>query len=161
MTAEPLQLHLDDPDATRALGAALGGQLVPGLLVALLGELGAGKTALSKAAIATCCDVEEDDVVSPTYVIALEYTGTPDVLHLDAYRLDGGAALEDLGLELTSQRERAVLVEWADRVTDALPSDRLTIELEHAESGRDARLSASGPLGEAALAGLRSALGDS
>ena len=158
MPSEPFRLHLPDPAATRALGMALGGQLVPGLLVALLGELGAGKTALAKAAIATCGDVEEDDVVSPTYVIAIEYPGTPDVLHLDAYRLGSGAALEDLGLELASQHERAVLLEWADRVVDALPDDRLTVELEHAETGRDVRVTASGPLSETALVGIRAAL---
>ena len=158
--APTFSLHLPTPEHTHRLGAALGAQLVDGLVVALVGELGAGKTALAKAAIASLGSVAEADVTSPTYVLAVEYEGRVDVLHVDAYRLDGAAALEDLGLELTSQSERAVLIEWADRVEGALPLDRLTVELEHADPGRDARLFSSGPLSDAALKRLRRELED-
>ena len=157
VTISPFPLHLPDADATRALGRALGAQLQPGLIVALLGELGAGKTALAKAAIAQVASVDEDDVGSPTYVLAVEYTGRVDVLHLDAYRLGSAEALEDLDFQLASQVEFAALVEWADRVEGALPEDRLTIELEHTETGRDVTITANGPMSSAALAGLRAA----
>lgn len=159
VSAPPLELFLPDPEATRALGRALGAQLVPGLLVALLGDLGAGKTALSKAAIAAQGAVEEDDVTSPTFVLAGEYPGRVEVLHLDVYRLAGPDELEALGLELGREDARAVLVEWAERVAAALPADRLTITLEHRDGGRGVRIEAGGPRSAAALEGLRAALG--
>ena len=147
-------MELPDPEATRALGRRLGAALTPGLVVALVGELGAGKTALSKAAIASQGEVEEDDVVSPTFVLAVEYGGRTPVIHVDAYRLGGAAALEDLGLDLHEDK-RAALIEWADRVIDALPEDRLTVELEHEAPGRRATITAGGPRSAAALALLR------
>lgn len=153
-----MELELPDPDATRTLGQALGAALEPGLVVALLGDLGAGKTALSKAAIAAQGEVEEPDVASPTYVLAVEYPGRVGVLHVDAYRLERGDDFEALGYGPLDQHPCAVLIEWAERVADALPSDRLTVELEHAESGRRARLSAAGEVSARALAKLQAHL---
>jgi tRNA threonylcarbamoyladenosine biosynthesis protein TsaE len=149
-----VDLPLPDPEATRALGIRLAAALEPGLVVALVGDLGAGKTALSKAIVATLCDVEEDDVASPTFVLAIEYEGRLPVVHLDAYRLGGAAALRDLDLGLGTRTDRVALVEWADRVEEALPEDRLTVELEHDPPGRRARLRAGGPMSARALAAL-------
>lgn len=146
--------QLPDPEATRLLGRLLADQFAPGLLVALIGELGAGKTSLAKAAIAGLGAAEEDDVVSPTYVLVAEYPGRVDVVHIDAYRLSGPAALQDLGLELD---RCATLVEWADRVLEALPTDRLTVELEHAPVGRKVTVAAGGPKSAQILASIRSA----
>lgn len=148
-------IDLPDPDATRRLGTLLAGALRPGLIVALEGDLGAGKTALSKAIIAAQGSVEEDDVVSPTFVIAAEYPGRVEVLHMDAYRLDGGAALLDLGFGPLEALGKAVIVEWAERVADALPHDRLTVRLSHVDPGRRAVLAASGPVGREALQAVR------
>jgi tRNA threonylcarbamoyl adenosine modification protein YjeE len=150
----PATGELPDPEATRTLGRLLADQFAPGLLVALVGELGAGKTSLAKAAIAALGGAHEDDVVSPTYVLVAEYPGRVDVTHIDAYRLSGPAALQDLGLELDGC---ATLVEWADRVLEALPSDRLTVELEHAAEGRRVTLTAGGPKSAQILALIRSA----
>lgn len=152
-----MTIDLPDPDATRRLGASLGAALAPGLVVALEGDLGAGKTALSKAAIAAQGSVDEDDVVSPTFIIAAEYPGRVEVMHIDAYRLDDGRALLDLGFGPLEGGERAVLIEWAERVADALPADRLTIRLDHAEGGRRATLVAGGPVSARALEAVRSA----
>ena len=154
MTEPPssFALELVDPDATRALGRALGAALEPGLVVALTGDLGAGKTALSKAAVAAQGGVDEDDVVSPTFIIAGESPGRVEVLHVDAYRLGGPGDLEALGYELDRQEVRAVLVEWAERVLDALPEDRLSVALEHAGERRRMRAQASGPRSRRALA---------
>jgi tRNA threonylcarbamoyl adenosine modification protein YjeE len=142
---------LPDPDATRTLGTLLAQQLVPGLVVALIGELGAGKTCLAKATIASLSSVAEDDVLSPTYVLVVEYEGRVDVTHIDAYRLSGAAAFMDLGLELGTC---ATLIEWADRILEALPSDRLTVELEHVPEGRKLTLTAGGPKSAKALTAL-------
>ncbi|MCO5166887.1 MAG: tRNA (adenosine(37)-N6)-threonylcarbamoyltransferase complex ATPase subunit type 1 TsaE [Planctomycetes bacterium] len=151
-------LDLPDAEATRRLGQALGRALRPGLVVALEGDLGAGKTALTKAAIAALGQVEEDDVVSPTFVIAAEYPGTREVLHVDAYRLAGPGAFVDLGFGPLEACARAVIIEWADRVAAALPGDRLTVRLAHADPGRRATLEASGPSSTAALEAVRAAL---
>lgn len=151
-------LDLPDPPATRRLGALLGRALRPGLVVALEGDLGAGKTALSKAAIAAQGAVEEDDVPSPTFIIAAEYPARGrgvEVLHIDAYRLDDARALEDLGFGPLEAGERAALIEWAERVAGALPRDRLTIRLQHADPGRRATLDAGGAVSRAALDEVR------
>lgn len=152
-----MTIDLPDPDATRRLGACLGAALAPGLVVGLEGDLGAGKTALSKAAIAAQGGVDEDDVVSPTFIIAAEYPGRVEVLHVDAYRLDDGRALLDLGFGPLEAGDRAALIEWAERVDDALPRDRLTLRLAHADVGRRATLLAGGPASQRALDVLRSA----
>jgi len=153
----PFESLLPDVEATQDLGRRLGRLIEPGLVVALLGDLGAGKTSLAKALIAVQGRVSEDDVVSPTFVLACEYPGSVEVVHIDAYRLGGPEDLTDLGFELHSQVERAVLVEWAERVQDALPPDRLTVELEHDPGGRRVRVTAGGPRSERILACLRDA----
>ncbi len=148
---DPAVRTLPDLAATRALGRRLGAALEPGLVVALLGDLGAGKTSLVKAAIASLGPLHEDDVVSPTFILVAEYDGPPPVLHVDAYRLGSAAELDALGYEVGAPRDRAVLIEWADRVEQALPADRLTVSLEHTDGGRRAQLSASGPVSQRAL----------
>ena len=153
----PWTLDLPDPDATRALGRRLGVALEPGDAVALIGDLGAGKTALAKGAIAALGEVDEDDVVSPTFVVAIEYPGRVAALHIDAYRLTTGRDLDAIGYDLDRPGAFAVLVEWADRVEDALPHDRLVVTLEHAPGGRRATLEATGPASRRLLARLRAA----
>lgn len=154
MSNPPLTLDLADPEATRALGRRLGAELAPGLVVALLGDLGAGKTSLAKAAIAALGDFDEDDVVSPTFTIANSYPGRVAVLHVDAYRLEGPEAFDDLGFGPLDQAEHAVLIEWADLVAEALPADRLEVELEHADGARRVTLRALGPRAARVLAAL-------
>lgn len=152
--SEHASVELPDPEATRRLGRALGGVLEPGDVVGLLGDLGAGKTALAKAAIAGLGAVEEADVVSPTFVLAVEYPGRVETLHVDAYRLEGPAGFEGLGYGPLDQAPRATLVEWPERVEGALPDDRLEIELAHAGEGRRAELRARGPRSALRLAAL-------
>jgi tRNA threonylcarbamoyl adenosine modification protein YjeE len=142
---------LPDDEATRRAGRLLASILAEGDVVALLGDLGAGKTCLSKAAISTLCGVDEDEVTSPTFVLVREYEGRapdgPAALHMDAYRLNGPFDLENLDLQLGTGP--VAFVEWAEKVAGALPAARLTLELEHHEGGR--RLQVSG-LGERGLA---------
>jgi tRNA threonylcarbamoyl adenosine modification protein YjeE len=161
MPTDPVTLELPDPDATRRLGRALGAALEPGLVVALEGDLGAGKTALTKAAVSAQGEVEEDDVVSPTFTIAAEYPGRVETLHVDAYRLEDGGDFDALGFGALEESARATLVEWAERVADALPDDRLCLLLEHASGGRRATLRATGARGQRALETTLKALGDS
>jgi len=152
---EAFELELPDPEATRRLGQLMGQLLAPGMTIALDGELGTGKTALSKAIVAQQGQVPEDDVISPTFVLAAEYPGRVPILHLDAYRLAGPADLRDLGFELDRPSARAVLVEWAERVADALPSDRVRVVLDHAPPGRRVNFRGLGPASEAWVESLR------
>jgi tRNA threonylcarbamoyladenosine biosynthesis protein TsaE len=109
---------------------------VPGDLVLLVGELGAGKTTLVRAA-ARALGVT-GPVTSPTFAIAQRHEGRVPVAHLDAYRL-GGADDEELGLALEAIGEGAVaFVEWPEALMPALPAARLRLELLH--SGAESRL---------------------
>lgn len=117
--------------STREFGKRLGQCCEGGELIALIGELGAGKTQLVKG-IAAGCEIEDPTAVnSPTFVIHQQYRGRLIVNHLDAYRLTGHADLVALGYEEIIQMNRAITVlEWADRVAAVLPADRLTIEIQ-------------------------------
>ena len=114
---------------TGALANAVGGLLRPGDVVLLVGELGAGKTAFTKL-LAASLGIREA-VTSPTFTIMMEHRYADQLLlHLDAYRLDGPDALEDIGLfELLDDGAIAV-IEWGDVVEAALSVTPLRIELQ-------------------------------
>ena len=114
---------------TRRLGAALARSLPAGTTVALIGTLGAGKTRLVQA-VATACGVPPETVVSPTFVLCQEYHGRRTLHHLDAYRLKGDDEFLQLGPEEYFESDGITLVEWADRVIDCLPPQRLEIHIE-------------------------------
>jgi tRNA threonylcarbamoyladenosine biosynthesis protein TsaE len=126
----PPDFTYDAPDetATAALGAALADVLPPGTTVALCGTLGAGKTRLVQA-IAAACGVDRRQVVSPTFVLIQEYRGRRPVYHIDVYRLRDDAEFMDLGPDEYFESDGLVLVEWADRVQDLLPRDRVEIHI--------------------------------
>jgi tRNA threonylcarbamoyl adenosine modification protein YjeE len=132
-------LHLPGEADTRRLGCRIGRALASGGIVAIEGPLGAGKTTLAKG-IAEAFGIPPDEVTSPTFVIQHIYAGTRTVVHLDAYRLRSGAELEELGFEEMAAGGNIVVVEWADRVADALPPDALRVVLRHAPSGRTAEV---------------------
>lgn len=121
---------------TEAETEALGGRLVQGLplpaRVMLYGDLGAGKTALVRGmgrALGT------EDVMSPTFTIIHEYDTVPPLVHIDAYRLDGGEALLDIGFSDYLNAGNIIVVEWAELVEDVLPVERLNIRITAAPDG--------------------------
>jgi tRNA threonylcarbamoyladenosine biosynthesis protein TsaE len=114
---------------TAALGAALADVLPAGATVALCGTLGAGKTRLVQA-IAEAVGVDRRDVLSPTFVLIQEYHGRRSVYHIDAYRLRSEAEFVALGPDEYFDGNGLVLVEWADRVENCLPTDRVEIRIE-------------------------------
>jgi tRNA threonylcarbamoyladenosine biosynthesis protein TsaE len=118
----------DTVDSTRAIGQALGALLLPGDVVALSGDLGAGKTAFVQGA-AVALGVKER-VTSPSFVLMREYAGDLPVLHLDVYRLNNLQELIDLGFEEFLDPTRVVFVEWGDAVTPVLPESHLDVRLE-------------------------------
>lgn len=116
--------------ATAALGRQLAGLLRPGDVVALDGELGAGKTTLVRAIVAGL-GRDAGIVSSPTFVVMNEYPGEPPVVHADAYRLAGDEELGTIGWERALDGSAVVLVEWAERIKGALPAPFATVRLEH------------------------------
>jgi tRNA threonylcarbamoyladenosine biosynthesis protein TsaE len=116
---------------TRALGRRLGTLLRPGDVVALEGELGAGKTELVRGACAGA-RVPASEVSSPSFAIVATYRGRAlPVHHADLYRIGDEDELYGTGFGDLVGGEGALLVEWADRIPGALPAERLTLKLAH------------------------------
>jgi tRNA threonylcarbamoyladenosine biosynthesis protein TsaE len=116
-------------DDTDRLGAAVAAAAFPGLAIALCGTLGAGKTRFTQA-LAAACGVPREDVVSPTFVLCQQYHADRTINHLDAYRLHDEDELRELGIEELLESADITIIEWADRVPDALPDEHLRIEIE-------------------------------
>jgi tRNA threonylcarbamoyladenosine biosynthesis protein TsaE len=145
---------------TERVGERLARLARPGDVVALWGELGAGKTVLAKG-IATGLGLEASDVSSPTFVILHEhFGGRLPLFHLDLYRLEGHRDLGTTGWEETLGAGGITVIEWPDRAGDALPLDRLDVRLEHiADTKRSVALRATGPRSAELLEGFRDSLG--
>ncbi len=120
----------NDERDTERLGAALAAVLPPSSVVALVGTLGAGKTRLVQA-VATALGVPPGGVTSPTFVLVNEYKGGRlGVYHFDTYRLKDEDEFLALGPEEYFDAGGVTFVEWADRVANLLPAERLEITLE-------------------------------
>jgi tRNA threonylcarbamoyladenosine biosynthesis protein TsaE len=122
------QLISASADATRALGAVLASAALPGDLICLWGELGAGKTQLAKgfgAGLGVTATIN-----SPTFVLMTEYTGRLPLFHVDLYRLAGPEEAIEGGLLDERQSAGITVVEWPDRMGAALPEARLDIRLD-------------------------------
>ncbi|MBI4729727.1 MAG: tRNA (adenosine(37)-N6)-threonylcarbamoyltransferase complex ATPase subunit type 1 TsaE [Acidobacteria bacterium] len=115
------------PEETQAIAEALAPALLPGDIVALSGDLGAGKTAFVQGA-ARGLGVKER-VTSPTFVIVREYQGRVPVLHVDVYRLGNLRELVELGYEEFLDPAWVVFIEWGDAVDALLPDEWLEVEL--------------------------------
>jgi tRNA threonylcarbamoyladenosine biosynthesis protein TsaE len=152
----PAQFTFDakDENATEALGCALAEVLPRGVVVALCGTLGAGKTRLVQA-IAAAAGVDRRAVLSPTFVLIHEYRGRVPIFHFDAYRLRDDEEFQRLGPEEYFDAGGWTFVEWADRVWPALPPERLEIRIEAtSESSRRFEIEAVGPRYDSVIAGL-------
>jgi tRNA threonylcarbamoyladenosine biosynthesis protein TsaE len=121
--------HVPDPATTEALGRGLGRLLFPGAVVALDGPLGAGKTHLVLA-VAEGLDIADVRAVSsPTFTLIHEYAARLPIYHFDAYRLPGPAAFADLGADEYLFGQGVCLIEWAERVAECLPPERLDLKI--------------------------------
>ncbi|MCA9880079.1 MAG: tRNA (adenosine(37)-N6)-threonylcarbamoyltransferase complex ATPase subunit type 1 TsaE [Thermomicrobiales bacterium] len=130
-----LQFASPSGEQTEYLGEVLGAWLRPGDIVLLHGDLGAGKTTLTKG-IARALGVT-GTVSSPSFALVNEYAlPTLRLLHLDLYRLDDPGELESIGFgELTSAEDAIVVIEWPERAGGALPDRYLLVEVAHAGEG--------------------------
>ena len=126
-------LLLKNEEDTRALGLRIAEALEPGDIVALVGDLGTGKTALTKY-IAEGLGIREE-INSPTFTIVKEYrSGRLPLYHFDVYRLGSGDELIDIGAEEMLDGDGLCVIEWADIVADVLPEDALAIRLDYGEN---------------------------
>lgn len=127
------------PAQTLAAGRALGNVLERGDVVALNGELGTGKTLLTRGIAVGLGISTEQPIQSPTFVLVREYVGRVRLLHLDAYRLQGAEDVLSLGFdEMCAARDVVIVVEWPERIREALPARTVDAVLSHAgESARD------------------------
>lgn len=124
-------------------------------MVALTGELGAGKTTLVKG-LAAGLAVHPASVCSPTFVLVHRYSGRMPLIHADLYRLSSAAEAEAAGLHELADDQSVLAVEWADRIPNLLPADRLEIRLSHQSLvSRTAYLEATGPQSQTWLARIR------
>lgn len=149
----------DETDTWR-LGAALAEAIPSGTTVALIGTLGAGKTRLVRA-LAAACGVPPASVLSPTFVLCHEYHGNRTLYHLDAYRLKDDDEFLQLGPDEFFESDGITLIEWADRVADCLPRQRLEIRIDVVgETARRFQITALGEPGARVLKALGAALAD-
>lgn len=115
---------------TIALGEKIARQLKPGDLVALSGDLGAGKTTLVKGIAKGLAVKNYRYVNSPSFVLVKEYKGRIPLFHFDIYRLDNLKDIEDLGYEDYLGRKGVVVIEWAKKMSRILPKSHLDITLK-------------------------------
>ncbi|MDQ3955515.1 MAG: tRNA (adenosine(37)-N6)-threonylcarbamoyltransferase complex ATPase subunit type 1 TsaE [Actinomycetota bacterium] len=120
-------------DETRILGASLAPVLLPGDVVSLSGDLGAGKTVFVQG-LARALGVETR-VTSPTFALVHEYRGRYPIVHVDVYRLDSFQEVLDLGFDEFMNMDAILLIEWGEAVAPLLPRRFLDIEITQSEPG--------------------------
>ena len=125
------EVFSNSPAATLALGKRLGESLSSGSIIALIGELGCGKTLLTRG----ICDglgVPLNQVNSPTFMLVNEYRGRLPVLHMDLYRLSGSAEAFEIGMAdyLARAASGVMIIEWAEKIFSILPADVLKIQFD-------------------------------
>lgn len=123
-----MKIISDSEQKTCDLGYKLGTLLKKGDVVCLTGDLGAGKTALSKA-VAKGLEVKEC-VTSPTFTIIHEYEGRLPLYHFDVYRIGEIEEMEDLGYEEYFYGEGVCLIEWASKIEELIPKEHLWIDIK-------------------------------
>lgn len=122
-----IQVTTTSPEETRILGAALAPTLLPGDVISLSGDLGAGKTVFVQG-LATALGVD-GGVTSPTFTIVHEYEGRYPIIHMDVYRLDSFQEVLDLGFEELLDPQAVLIVEWGEAVTPLFPRSYLAVDI--------------------------------
>ena len=124
----------ETPEETQALGEKLGKTLKQGDVIALIGDLGTGKTCLTQG-IARGVGISPDEIVSsPSYILINEYSGTVPIYHIDLYRLENSEEIAELGLSEYVEGDGICIIEWAERMADALPDTCIKIHITVAET---------------------------
>lgn len=129
MSASTLLWTSHSPDQTLELGRWLAQYLPAGAIVSLQGTLGVGKSLLVRG-IAQGLGVAAGEVTSPTFTLWQTYEGSRTLHHLDAYRLNSTAEFWDLGAEELLVQDGLILIEWGDKIRDALPPDHFCLAID-------------------------------
>jgi tRNA threonylcarbamoyladenosine biosynthesis protein TsaE len=150
--------HLHDEAGTAALGAALARAIVPGLSIYLHGDLGAGKTALTRALLHAAGHTGH--VKSPTYTLSEPYRITlagqvVDVIHFDLYRMASPEEFLDAGFREEFNARNICIIEWPEKAEPVLPPPDIKVSLSVAGAGRDVELQAFSDLGSLCLNRLK------
>ena len=132
INATRIRLRSDSPEDTERVGEGIASIEPAPILIAIEGELGAGKTRLVRG-LARGLGIDVDDVSSPTFILCCRHDGqNVSLAHLDAYRMTGTQELDTIGFDEMLEEEHLVMaVEWATRIDDAIPSERIEIRLAH------------------------------
>jgi tRNA threonylcarbamoyladenosine biosynthesis protein TsaE len=146
MAPRVLTITTRSVEETRIVGACLAPMLLPGDVISLSGDLGAGKTALVQG-IAAASGVEQR-VTSPSFTIVHEYSGRFPFIHIDVYRLNSFQEVIDLGFEEFLDPESVVLIEWGDAIAPLLPRRHLEIEIRRTDLDEDERFFVFRPHGQ-------------
>jgi tRNA threonylcarbamoyl adenosine modification protein YjeE len=129
-----LSATVRDSETMQWLGRRIGAALASGDLITLDGPLGAGKTTLTRGICEGAAVSAPDTVTSPTFSLVNMYAGPVPIAHCDFYRIEHAEELDELGL-WEAQETGAIVIEWAERFVDDLPTDRLAIRINRYPDG--------------------------
>jgi len=132
------RLKTQSATETQTLAKTIASQLLPGDILAMVGNLAAGKTTFTQG-ISQYFKVAEY-ALSPTFTYINEYHGeNQDIIHIDAYRLTSGEELISMGIWDYFESEAITIIEWADLVASAVPPEALSLNFRHGSDGPDTR----------------------
>ncbi len=129
---EPTHWRSDSPEQTAQIARELAALIPPSAIVQLTGNLGAGKTTLSKSLVEAWHAASADEVSSPTFTLIHEYGEPVAVYHIDLYRLETPNEFHSLGLDEIFDSPARKLIEWGEKFAPLLPKDRWIIQIQHA-----------------------------
>ena len=119
----------ESPEETQALGERIGKTLKPSDVIALIGDLGTGKTCLTQGIARGVGIAPGETVNSPSYILINEYRGSIPIYHIDLYRLENSDEIAELGLSEYIEGDGICIIEWAERMADALPDACIKIHI--------------------------------
>ena len=130
MSEEHIQITTQSVTETQKLGQTLGAGIRQAIIIALIGDLGSGKTAFVQG-LAKGLDVSEKYyITSPTFTLINEYPGRHPLYHVDLYRLEHAPELEEIGLDEILQNDAVIAIEWAERISEEMRSSHLELRLK-------------------------------
>ena len=137
-----MKIRLNGLEETKEFGIRLGNLLREGDILCLNGDLGAGKTTLTKS-IGLGLGVY-DYITSPTFALINEYTGKIPVYHFDVYRLENVEELYDLGFDEYFYGKGVCIIEWAEKIERLLPKERIVLDIEKGKDIDERRINITG-----------------
>ena len=145
MLKHKIQFTSNSAEETRQLSHKLGALINQPLVIALIGDLGSGKTAFVQGLAGGLEVPEEYYITSPTFTLINEYPGRCGLVHVDLYRLEKIDDLEDIGLDEMLHGRSVIAIEWADKLLSGLLADHLTVRMDITDSdNRNLSLEATG-----------------